>query len=186
MEGQKNPAKDLYVRALLSLCDVKSINKITVSDILRESGTARQTFYNNFRDINDLISYVANYHFERDSNIFNTREGSLASLAFMREHKSFFCQLPSHQGQNNFRESHTSKLKRMYYKLVFQTENPPEDNLQKVLIDMYVYSSAGLFFDWLKSGMTEPSDEIYVEAFFQAKPDFIPPLVLPCLMPQES
>ena len=123
-EGQKSSAKELYVQALFNLCDVKSINKITVSDILRESGTARQTFYNNFRDINDLISYVTNYHLERDPNIFNTREGSLESLAFMREHKSFFCQLPKHSGQNNFRESHIRKLKRMYYKLVFQTEAP--------------------------------------------------------------
>lgn len=184
--GTRNPIKELYVHALLDLCETKSINKITVADILRESGTARQTFYNNFRDINDLISYVTNYHLERTPNIFNTREGSLASLAFMREHKSFFCQLPKHSGQNNFRDSHVAKLKSMYYRLVFQTENPPEDNLQKVLIDMYVYSSANLFFDWLSSGMTMPSDEVYVEAFFQAKPDFIPPIILPCLMPQET
>lgn len=186
MEKQKDPVTELYVFALLDLCNTKSINKITVSDIVRESKTSRQTFYNNFHDINDLIAYVLNYHMTLYPNVFATREESLASLTFMRQYKAFFCQLPEHSGQNNFQESHMNKLKRMYYKMVFGSEEPPLNNLKKGLIDMYVYASVNYFFDWLKSGMTEPSDEVYIEAFMQAKPAFIPNVVHPDLMPKEA
>lgn len=186
MGRQKSNAVEQCVYALFDLCETKSINKITVSDILRETGIARQTFYNSFRDINGLIAYVMNYHLDLYPSVFETKEQAVESLSFFRKHKAFFSQLPKHSGQNNFRDSHVQKMKSMYYKVIFQTEDPPADNLQKALIDMYVYASVNFFFDWLSSEMTEPSDEVYVDAFIQAKPDFLPAVVVTDLMPQGS
>ena len=178
-------AKRRYVKALFKLCETKSINKITVTDILRETHTARQTFYNNFRDINDLIAFVFVYHFEENYDIFNTREGSFKSLDFAREHKAFFSQLPHHRGQNNFHETHVRMLKSGYYKLVFHTEEPPADDPRKAFIDAYVYSCTNLFMDWCASGMTEPADEVLVDVYWNTKPDFIPMIVPPCAMTNE-
>lgn len=186
MARQKSPTIELCVNALLDLCETKPINKITVSDILRETGIARQTFYNYFQDINSLIAYVMNYHLDLYPTVFDTKEEALASLDFFRKHKAFFSQLPKHSGQNNFRESHIRKLKGMYYQLVFQTDDPPTDSLQKSLIDMYVYGSVNFFFDWLSSEMTEPSDDVFVETYLQAKPAFISSVVVSSLMPQGS
>ncbi len=178
-------AKERYVEALFRLSETKSINKITVTDILRETHTARQTFYNNFRDINDLIAYVFVYHFERNYDIFNTREGSLESLRFVREHRAFFRQIPHHTGQNNFHETHDRMLKQGYYKLVFQTEHPPADDPRKALIDAYVYGCTNLFLDWCASDMTEPPDDVLVDVYWSTKPDFIPMIVPPCAMTNE-
>lgn len=46
--------KSRYVTAIFTLCETKPLKKITVGDLLAETGTARQTFYNHFRDINDF------------------------------------------------------------------------------------------------------------------------------------
>lgn len=46
--------------ALLDLCREKKLDTITIKDILEYTGVSRQTFYNRFRDKNDLIYWVYN------------------------------------------------------------------------------------------------------------------------------
>lgn len=57
----KNRTRTLYAEALLELSKKKKLNKITVQDLLDHTQTARQTFYNHFRDKNDLIQWVYAY-----------------------------------------------------------------------------------------------------------------------------
>lgn len=184
-EHENISVKTRYMEALFKPCELKPLNKVTVSDILRETGTARQTFYNNFRDINDLISYVFIYHFEKNLDVFNTREGSLKSLEFAREHRALFSQLPHHTGQNCYRDTHMRTLKRGYYKLVFQTEEPPEDDPRKAFIDAYVYGCTDIFLEWCASNMTSPPDEVVVDVYYGTRPDFLPPYVPLCTMTNE-
>ncbi|MCI8450585.1 MAG: TetR family transcriptional regulator, partial [Eggerthellaceae bacterium] len=42
--------KKLYCDTLLRLCETQPLNRITVTALIKETHTARQTFYNNFRD----------------------------------------------------------------------------------------------------------------------------------------
>lgn len=48
----------LLAYALLELCDRKPLEKITVTELLNETGTSRRTFYSRFRDKNDLICWI--------------------------------------------------------------------------------------------------------------------------------
>lgn len=50
--------KALISDALLELSNEKPLSKISISDIQKKSGVSRQTFYNHFRDKNDLIQYI--------------------------------------------------------------------------------------------------------------------------------
>lgn len=51
--------------ALFSLLEKKVFSKITVSDIIRESGVARASFYRNFESKEEVIeSYMAHYRIE--------------------------------------------------------------------------------------------------------------------------
>ena len=97
--------KKMYCEALLELCNSKQLAKITVGDLARETGTVRQTFYNNFRDINDLISYIPiNYLKTTQADVLTT-ENACRAYEYALEHRAFFEQLPTHSGQNNFRET---------------------------------------------------------------------------------
>ena len=51
--------KNIIASALLELCETKSLEALTVKQILEKSGVSRQTFYNHFLDKNDLI--VSNF-----------------------------------------------------------------------------------------------------------------------------
>lgn len=50
--------KRILGTALLELTQKKPLESLTVSQILKETGVSRQTFYNHFKDKNDLICYV--------------------------------------------------------------------------------------------------------------------------------
>lgn len=50
--------KDMISDTLLELNQSKSLKKISVTDIQKASGVSRQTFYNHFKDIFDLIQYT--------------------------------------------------------------------------------------------------------------------------------
>lgn len=47
---------------LLEMCKTKKLESITVLDIIKETGISRQTFYNRFRDKNDLIQWTCEHN----------------------------------------------------------------------------------------------------------------------------
>lgn len=49
---------NLLAEALLELCTQKPLKDITIKDLLKKTGISRQTFYNRYRDKNDLIQWV--------------------------------------------------------------------------------------------------------------------------------
>jgi hypothetical protein len=62
------------LEAVMLLMDEKSYDKITVSDIVEKAGIARQTFYRNFKDKDEVIvRYFA--------NIFNSEMLSVENIA---------------------------------------------------------------------------------------------------------
>ena len=50
--------KRLLAEALLELSKEKSLDKISVTDIVKYAGAGRQTFYNHFKDKNDLLYWI--------------------------------------------------------------------------------------------------------------------------------
>ena len=50
--------KRILADALISLSEEKPLSKITVSDIVARADVGRQTFYNHFKDKNDIIYWI--------------------------------------------------------------------------------------------------------------------------------
>lgn len=46
--------KQRFVDTFLRMCDTQKLSDITVTSLIAEAHTARQTFYNHFEDINGL------------------------------------------------------------------------------------------------------------------------------------
>ncbi len=65
--------KELLAESLLELSKAKPVDKITVSDIAKNCGVSRKTFYNAFLDKYDLIEWM---HFSNCKKIADTYIGS--------------------------------------------------------------------------------------------------------------
>lgn len=50
--------KKLLAESLLELSEEKPLDKISVTDIVKRAGAGRQTFYNHFKDKNDLLYWI--------------------------------------------------------------------------------------------------------------------------------
>lgn len=164
--------KKMYCEALLELCNSKQLAKITVGDLARETGTVRQTFYNNFRDINDLISYIPiNYLKTTQADVLTT-ENACREYEYALEHRAFFEQLPTHSGQNNFRETFIAWLEQTYYEaLIPQNMDENEKLLRKLQIDFFSIAITNQFLDWCSNGFAWPIS-VLTKAQEAALPDF--------------
>ena len=82
--------KEILVNGLLTMVETRSLENITIKQLLEYTGVSRQTFYNHFEDKNDLIQYIyltkiiPDYN---DSNMnINFRESLLVSFENMKKY----------------------------------------------------------------------------------------------------
>ena len=86
-----NNTKKTLADALKNLLERKPLAKITVSDIIRECGLNRKTFYYHFQDIHDLLKWMLNQEAIERIKSFSAamefEEGMLFLLKYIEENK---------------------------------------------------------------------------------------------------
>lgn len=98
----------ILANTLLDLCREKKLESITVKNILDETGVSRQTFYNRFRDKNDLIQWtyenlvLSEFHKAGDSGSYY--ENTLNYCRALEKYRFFMKQAYQMDGQNNLRD----------------------------------------------------------------------------------
>ena len=166
-------SKELYCEALLRMCETQRLGKITVTSLIKETGTARQTFYNNFRDINDLVSFIPIHYLTTGGVPINAIENIRHAFVYAQHHKGFFSQLPDHAGQNNFRDTIVSWLQEASYEEHIDPSLPPDEQLLlKLKIDVYLYGIVDVFLQWCKTDL-EWSFEVVLDAIWECSPAFL-------------
>lgn len=105
---KKKATKDLIVESFKELLKVRSFEKITVGDITDKCGISRRSFYNNFRDKNEVATwfYISRLR-DFTENIEHARLSDLIrfSTEVVREELRTVTELDKYKGQNNFRDS---------------------------------------------------------------------------------
>lgn len=95
--------------ALLDLCREKKLASITIKDILNETGISRQTFYNRFRDKNDLIQWtyenIILSEFHRMGEAGSYYQNTLNYCRALEKYRFFMKQAYQLEGQNNLRDA---------------------------------------------------------------------------------
>lgn len=172
MLKKTDQTKRQYCEALLGICERKRLSKITIRELAEATDTTRQTFYNNFRDINDLISYLPiNYLKTAQMDVLST-ENARRAYEYAYEHRGFFGQLPAHAGQNSFRETFITWLENAYYAKLIGDEMDDDERLyRKLSIDIFAIGITNQFLDWCSAGFSWPLDTL-LKAQEAALPEF--------------
>ena len=157
----------------MEMCEEQNLSKISVVALTRRANVARTTFYNNFSDINELINYIPISYFTNSSLVLFSPELTRQAFEYACAHKGFFCQLPRHFGQNNFRETFTAWLQEAGYRLFLGGGlSERERAIRQLRIDLQCAGTVELFLNWCLSGMKVPTD-VLVEALLRSTPDFM-------------
>lgn len=109
--GAKEMALNIHkilANTLLDLCREKKLEAITIKDILEETGISRQTFYNRFRDKNDLIQWTYENmvlsEFHKSGETGSYYENTVAYCKALEKYRFFMKQAYQLEGQNNLRD----------------------------------------------------------------------------------
>ena len=181
MKRQKS--KEVFGDALMTLARTQPVERITVKQIVEKSGLSLQTFYNHFRDKEDLVRWVHQWGSER---MLARLEGDHCSFHdITMDNIHFFA-----QNANYLRADLGDSIVNHYAELSAQntygflstficrrqglTELPEELSFY---LRMYVYACLHIFTEWSLKGWDLPEERLaaYLE---QGMPEKLKPYLL--------
>lgn len=165
--------KKRLAEALTELLRNNDISKITISDIVSFSGVSRQTFYNHFIDIYDLLYWSHCDHNDEYVERFwedeDFRKAFTGSLQMMKSRKLFYRQIMRKEGQNSFQNSFMQsniELSKVRIKMVTGKDSTSAEDF---LLELYWTGVSQMLVKWIAGGMQEDPKEM-AQLFYDALP----------------
>ncbi len=157
--------KKILANALLNLCQKQSLQSITVSQLLKETGVSRQTFYNHFKDKNDLICYIYDTYivpdFDEHHMDIDFYESLLQTFQNIKKYHKFMKQACQIEGQNCLKDyivEHCQQFDLKWHQNLYRS-NPMPDDLKFATI-YHANASSSMTLSWILSNMPVPCEEI--------------------------
>lgn len=160
--------KKLLADALIELSDEKPLSKITVCDIVTRAGTGRQTFYNHFKDKNDLIYWIFCKTLGGERTIMNT-SGCFAYLSHLyseaQHNRNFFRQACAMDGQNSLSEAIYNQTYTYYKNYIINNygKSTIDDNLEFSL-QYNAHGASNMYISWALAGMPGTGEQQAMQA----------------------
>lgn len=169
----KNLMKQHLCDVLYDMCDTRRFADITVTDVVRAAEVSRQTFYNHFIDLDDLICYAASRPLYSGIHSFTSPQNAEDAYRLSLQHRGFFTQLAKHESRNSYRASYIKWVERYYGELTVHDGMPQDEReFRRLSITAYASASIDLYFAWAASGMSAPLSTA-IRALKEITPAFI-------------
>lgn len=157
--------KDILADGLLTLCDNKPLDRITIKELLEQTGVSRQSFYNHFKDKNDLIQYI---YLSRIIPEYNNSEEKmdfhmalLKSLKRMKEYHIFLKQACLMEGQNCLKDyifEHCRDFDLSWHQTLYGKEPMPQT--LRFATEYHATASSSMTLSWILSDMPPSCEEM--------------------------
>ncbi len=139
----KQTTKELLCDSIIDLLDRKPIKDITVRDITENCGVSLRSFYNHFKDREDLIFYVVS---ERIIRAFQSTpldeplyDALLTLLSMVIKNASFLLSAIKYEGQNNLLDIGAKAIKDILIERICSINKTSElDEKMQYAIDFWV------------------------------------------------
>ena len=162
----RTTTKELIARSFLELSETKTIDRITVKDIVTNCAITKTTFYNHFCDKYDLMMWLymtpVKNIISRINNTDHTfREALIANLNYFAANRNYLINaLNNTLGHNSFLNRAFEinfTLLCDFVKVINKLDQLPMRI--DTLIRLYVCGTVGLECDWLVNNMPIPVEE---------------------------
>ena len=138
-----------------------------------EAGVSRQTLYNHFIDLDDLICYAASRPLYSGTCGFTNPQNTERAYELSQQRRGFFTQLASHSSRNSYRASYIKWVERLYGELTIYDSMPEDEReFRRLSITTYASGSIDLYFAWAATGMKAPTS-VVVRALQAITPEFL-------------
>lgn len=176
---KKHTSKRILGEALLRLAKTEPVERITVKQIVEESGLSLQTFYNHFHDKEDLIRWLYRSGGERclaklEGRRLSFHDIALESIRFYSENGNFL--RGSLEGPNiGIAVEGAYNFLACFVCRRLNREEMPEE--LDVYLRMFVYACLHIFWEYSMDGWTLPAEKLanYIE---EGMPEKLKPWLL--------
>lgn len=165
--------KKVFAQTLKEMMEQHSLNKITVSDLTQACGVSRQTFYNNFHDIYELVEWIYLYDislFLDQEVTYENWQATLKTLLQYIEENRYFVLNTYHSVSKPYLEIFLyRKVERFLTEFIFNEFEVSGKEAKQVefSISFYTYALVGVILDWIEHEFLSNSQEM-VEKIEQA------------------
>ncbi|AMC93409.1 hypothetical protein AOC36_05270 [Erysipelothrix larvae] len=161
-----HPTKKLLGTELKTLMKSKSIEQITVTELVDACQITRQTFYYHFQDIYALLEWVYEddfiHHIKNEVDYTNWKDSFLVILNYVSNNYDFCLNTLNSLQRNQFTRMfyHTISelLSKVFYDISGSKDIPQQD--ADFIVNFFSHAFSGIVVDWILSGCKEPSSEI--------------------------
>ena len=170
--------KKIFVDTILDMMLTKSLNSITVTDIVNQCGVSRQSFYYYFDDIYDLIEWIYMQETERALNEFSDidswQTGYIRIMRWAQNNKTLvmntYCSI-----QREYIEIFMYRVLYQYIIKVVETEaeglNVTEEQCT-FIAKFYTLAINAISLEWIKNNMKESPEDVAEKVNFMIEGDF--------------
>lgn len=161
-----NKTKEMLAKALKEILDRKPLDKITISDLTKECGVNRQTFYYHFHDIYDLIEWIyitsANYAIGEHRTCNSWAQGMLDMCNLMFEQKDFILKTYHSRSQSYLENLLHNRAYELIRNVVEEEAHgySISEESKNFIADFYKFSFSGIILEWVGKGMKETAEDI--------------------------
>ena len=149
-----------YSDVLMELCESYQLSEVKVADLVGASGMSRQTFYNHFSKLDDLVCLTASRAtIESSFSPFDPR-GLADACQFAIAHRGFFSQLPSYD-ECGYHERFLKWITKRAYDVFVPELLPLETSIERaVQIRLFCSGAYDVFSAWSKGGFKVPVENL--------------------------
>ena len=180
---KKRSSKEIFGDALLTLARTEPLERITVKQIVEKSGLSLQTFYNHFRDKEDLVIWLHRQGAERalarlEGKNYSFRDLTMDNIRFY-EHNANYLRVSFGGGMvNQYAEISAENACEFFARYICRRhglEALPEE--LDFYLHMFVYASLHIFSEWSR-GKRDLSPERLCDYLDEGMPEKLKPYLL--------
>ena len=158
--------KRVLASTLKEMAEKKSLSKITINDLTQACDVSRQTFYNNFKDIYDLVEWI--YLKEvvtpiEKGKIYDKWQDALTSIfQYISENHVFVLNTYRSFGKGFLEKVLRQEIELFLSNQVFKKIEVTKEEAKQVEFSysFYTYALVGVGLDWIEKQMPESVEEL--------------------------
>ena len=158
--------KRVLASTLKEMAEKKSLSKITINDLTQACDVSRQTFYNNFKDIYDLVEWI--YLKEvvtpiEKGKIYDKWQDALTSIfQYISENHVFVLNTYRSFGKGFLEKVLRQEIELFLSNQVFKKIEVTKEEVKQVEFSysFYTYALVGIGLDWIEKQMPETVEEL--------------------------
>lgn len=158
--------KRVLASTLKEMAEKKSLSKITINDLTQACDVSRQTFYNNFKDIYDLVEWIYLKEvvtpIER-GKIYDKWQDALTSIfQYISENHVFVLNTYRSFGKGFLEKVLRQEIELFLSNQVFKKIEVTKEEAKQVEFSysFYIYALVGVGLDWIEKQMPESVEEL--------------------------